>query len=381
MEATATMQSAKTPHSSFSLTKQDVERLLSDTSSDSRIDVLNKVAEGYKERAFQPEEFLIAEQIFRLLLRDTESKVRKSLAEQFKAYDKIPRDVIVGLAKDVESVALPILESSQILSDADLLEIIDSSREVNKLDAIANRNGVSERVSDALIDTQYPEVVRSLVKNHSAKISDDGFGKILTDHGNDELIQEGIVSRESLSPAITEKLITMVSDALADQIAKKFDVDAKTIREQAAEAREKLTLDILDIDTPEAEVTELAKAMEAADRLSPSIIMSSLCSGYLLFFENALAVKANIPVANAQKLISDKGKLGFEALYQKTGLPMSMYDATKALLNVVQTIYTENMQKNGLLSNRIAERLLQYADGKEIENISYVLALVRQGKR
>lgn len=378
---TAQENEARVQHSGFSLTKQDVERLLNDKSSDSRIEVLNKVAEGYKERAFQPQEFMIAEQIFRLLLRDTESKVRKSLAEQFKNYDKVPRDVIVGLAKDVESVAIPVLETSKILSDADLLEIIDSSREVGKLDAIAKRDGVSERVSDALIDTNYPEVVRSLVSNKTAKISTTGFDKIITEHGKDELVHEGLVSRDNLPPALTEKLVTMVSDALAEQISKKYDVDANTIREQAAEAREKLTLDIINVDTPIEELQNLVENMDKADRLTPSMIMSSLCSGYLHFFECCLARKAGIPVANAQKLIGDKGQLGFEALYKKTELPMSMYEATKALLKVVQDIYREDLQHHGLLSNRIAERLLQYADGKNIDNISYVLALVRQQKR
>lgn len=379
--STSNLQAAAPKPAGMSLTKQDVDRLLNDKSSESRIDILNKVADGYKHHDFQPEEFMIAEQIFRLLLRDTETKVRKSLAAQFKAYDKVPRDVIVGLAKDVESVAIPILETSKVLSDADLLEIIDSSREATKLDAIANREGVSSRVSDALIDTNYPQVIETLVTNETANISQTGFGKILTEHGANESIQSGLVGRDNLPPAIAEKLITMVSSALADQIAEKYDVDASIIKEQSNEAREKLTLDMLRPDMTEAEVAQLVYEMAKAERLSPSIIMSSLCGGHLLFFETCLAQKANIQLKNAQRLASDKGQLGFDALYKKTGLPESMFDATKALLKVVQDIYAAGLQNHGTMSNRIAERLLQYADGKHIENISYVLALVRQSKR
>ena len=134
-------------------------------------------------------------------------------------------------------------------------------------------------------------------------------------------------------------------------------------------------------DMSDEEMLHMAKEMAKADRLSPSIIMSSLCGGHLQFFEACLAQKAGIPIKNARRLSSDRGQLGFDALYKKTGLPESMFEATKALLKVVQEIYAQELHNQGAITNRIAERLLQYADGKHIENISYVLALVRQSRR
>ena len=59
------------------------------------------------------------------LAHDQLPKVRAILAEALKSAANVPHDIIMLLARDVESiVAAPILEYSPLLSDDDLLEII-----------------------------------------------------------------------------------------------------------------------------------------------------------------------------------------------------------------------------------------------------------------
>jgi len=67
------------------------------------------------------------QQLVQKTLRENELRVRQILAEEIKALDCVPKEVVRRLARDVEKVAAPILEFSPLLSDADLIEILTTA--------------------------------------------------------------------------------------------------------------------------------------------------------------------------------------------------------------------------------------------------------------
>ena len=110
----------------------------------------------------------MAEDIFRIMGKDTEVRVREALSQNLKENPNVPHDIAVSLAKDVDSVSLPVLQFSEVLSDADLIEIV-RSQDPAKPVAIAQRSSVSEFVSSVLVDTENSDVVMSLVSNEGLK--------------------------------------------------------------------------------------------------------------------------------------------------------------------------------------------------------------------
>ena len=80
----------------------------------------------------------------------------------------MPHDVAVKLANDIESVALPILEDSDVLTEDDLTQIIKSGA-ATKQEAIAGRAVVSEKISEVSIATAGEKVVAKLMENTGAK--------------------------------------------------------------------------------------------------------------------------------------------------------------------------------------------------------------------
>ena len=128
------------------LTQDDVSRLLSDPSVDTRVETAAKIADGFNAGALSDGERKMAEEIFRVMVKDAEVRVREALALNLKESSGIPHDVAVSLAKDVEQVALPVLQFSDVLTDDDLIEII-ASQSPEKQVAIAKRKNVSDNVS------------------------------------------------------------------------------------------------------------------------------------------------------------------------------------------------------------------------------------------
>ena len=124
------------------LSSADVRRLLQDPSGTTRADMAGKIARSFSGDALKGAERILAEQIFRLMMRDAEVMVRKALADNLKDNPDLPHDVALVLAADVDDVAAPLLEFSSVLTEGDLVEIVRSGA-AEKQVSIARRDGVS----------------------------------------------------------------------------------------------------------------------------------------------------------------------------------------------------------------------------------------------
>ena len=365
------------------LTQDDVKQLLSESATGGRQSVASKIARQHREGQFNERELLIAEQIFRLLLRDTEVQVRAAMADGLKDDEKVPKDIIKTLASDVEDVASPVLEHSDVLDDDDLLEIIENHDEITKFIAISRRKSVSGPVSAALVETEIEDVVDSLVKNDGADIPEESYSKIITDFPDHDGIMEGLVDRANLPVSVVESLLNVVSESVANELKHKYQGVAKQLEAEARKTRENMTIRLLDTTTDPRDVQALVDQMHASSRLTPSIIITALCRGNFTFFEVSLAKLAGIPSGNARKLIHDKGDLGYKAIYDKAGLPQSIYEASRLVLNVMRDMSArgEINPTSVHFSNRVVEQIFQRVEGEDVENLAYIIALIRQNNR
>ena len=366
------------PHTSpLALSERDVERLLNEETPDVRIDVLKKVADGHNTHRYSLHELGIAEQILRLLVKDTEISVRESLSYALKDNPHVPHDIILSLARDIDVVSMPVIESSPVLNDNDLVELIKSARKSGKPAAVASRKKISEAVTNALLETDNAYAVSQLLKNPGAEIPDDSYLEVMRLHGNDKEVMAAIAERPNLPVTVVEKVITLVSDSIADSLRERYHISPTTIAHETEKTREVATLKLVDGQINTREVEKLVDQLQVFGRLTPSIILTSLCRGNLYFFETSLARLSNIPVKNAQMLIHDKGGLGFKALYAKAGLPDKFFTACKYLLEVVADMQRKN-ERPAKFADALAQKLLAKASGKNVDNLSYIIALIRQ---
>lgn len=363
------------------LSSYDVDRLMRDESPKARSDILGKVAKQYRAQKFTDYELSIADQIFRIMMKDVELTVRTQLAHEVKDMDMVPRDIVMHLAQDVEEVALPVIEMSSVLSDADLVYLVETSREASKLEAVARRPKVSERVSDALVESHYPQVVESLLKNGNAMVGERAMDTLVRDFKRDPKVIDSLAKRDGLPLSIVEKLVHATSATISAQLKEKYAVNSEKIGQAEQKVREATMLKLLEGAQTDDDIDALAGELYDEQRLTPSIMFTALARGQFTFFVFALARLTHIPRDNAMKLALDKGSLGFKALYGKSELPMSMYEAVHAMLRIVIGLKDEGVSPlvRGY-SNMLATKLLIAAEQREIEHLPYMLALIRGGK-
>ncbi|MGC2855767.1 DUF2336 domain-containing protein [Novispirillum sp. DQ9] len=363
------------------LTADDVRRLLEDPSGEARAATAGKLARQFEDAGLSPAERKLAEDIFRLMVRDAEVRVREALATNLKDNPLVPHDVAVALARDVDAVSLPMLEFSQVLSPADLIDIV-RGHDPAKQKAVASRREVQAEVADALVEEGNAEVAATLAANAGADISDESLLKMVDRFGDDARVQAPLVHRAHLPVTVSERLVHRVSEQLKEHILRHHELPGDMAADLVLQSRERATI-TLSTESTEDEVEALVRQMADNGRLTPSIILRAICMGDLKFFEYALAVKTGLSVINTRQLVHDSGPLGLKGLYDKAGLPNGFYPAMRAAVDVVhETDFDGRENDRERYSRRVLERVLtQYGDlGVEFErgDLEYLLAKMGQ---
>jgi len=350
------------------LLSADVERLMADGSSESRARIAEHVGKVVFGGGLSPAEVELATEIFSILLRDAEVRVREALAQTLKDSPNLPHDIAIALVNDVDRVAMPIIECSDVLTESDLIAIVRSAGDARQ-EAVAQRAEVSEAVSSALVETHNERVVARLVGNEGAQISSQSFDHILRDFGAAVRMQEALIARRDVPMIICEKLVGLCSEHLQSAIAKRHALPASLTADIILQAREMATI-TLSADADDEDLAALIAELHRNGRLTPSLVIRAMCMGDLQFFELSVAQLAGISVGNAHALINDEGALGLSALYERIEFPPAQLPAVRAAISVLrETQYDGGENDRARLSRKIIERILtQYGDlGVEFE--------------
>ncbi len=359
------------------LKADDVKRLLTDPSVETRAETAAKVAGEFGMGSLSAGEREIAQEIFRVMAKDVELLVRETLSESIRDIPDVSSDIARVLAEDKsDSVALPILEFSKALSDEDLVDILETSKPIRQV-AIAQREEVSAVVSEAIVDKGNEDAVVALVSNSGADIAEPTFDKVVDKFGENERVQEPLVKREKLPITVAERLVAKVSSSLKEYLVTHHELSPEVASDLLLESRERAVVRLLGDDEDQPDVGELVQQMDEHGRLTASIILRALCTGDLNFFEAALAHKADVALHNARVLIHDDGDLGLRALYEKAALPQRLFPAFLSALEIAKISEGERSDSDPDWRSRlIMERVLTQFEGSvdcDAEDVDYLL--------
>lgn len=364
------------------LTPDDIQRLIK-SPFDKKIEITKKIADYYRKGGFDEQQMQNAAKIFRTLVQDTEVEIRKTLSNAIKDQQNIPRDVVLSLAHDVQEVSLPVLQFSDILTDADLIEIVHNSEDAQKHISISKRNTVSENLVDALVDTQNDSVVGTLLQNEGAVVTEEIFEEIVKDYGGNEEVMGAMVQRESLPVSIVESLAEKISTSIYKSLSEKHKDAFERMDNIVKQSSEIATMKVIGLKSSESEYLKfrnLMSTLRISDDLTP---IYALCMGNLNIFEVNVARITKTPVLNIRTLINDPSNLGFKVLYERAGLPSDLYYATAVLITVLREMSAKKeLQTSGIFVTKetaaqIVAKVTNMAESTGIvKNLDYIVSLI-----
>ena len=364
----------------------DVSSLLTENTPAAQLAIVEKMSHQYTDEStdhFNNEQSVLAEDIFRVLMKNAETHVRAALAQNLKSSGNVPRDIIVSMAKDVQEVSMPVLTFSDVLTEADLLEIIQTSDDESKHLAIAGRGTVSEKISDALVETGHEKVVAKLVQNEGAAIAETTFNKIVDRHSQSEMIVQSMIERGSLPIAVAEKMMEKVSGVIRDKLKEKYEglLDSSKLNKVVEQSLEVATLKLMGLKTSDKQLVGLLKHLGDTGKLSP---FTALCMGDWHLFEVSMSRLARVPLKNVKILLSEKGEEGFHGLYTKSELPESMTEAVglavKAMLEL-EKAQSGTIKILNFSPVEVMEKMTELSNKRDVPNLHYLMAMMQHHLR
>src|ERR1700729_2225656 len=317
-----------------------------------------------------------AEGALLMLLDDPSPLVRRAMAEVFARSQEAPAAIVQALALDQSSVALPILEHSPLLIDADLVDIAATGDGETQC-AIARRINLPPSVCAAIAEVGTAAAALELIENAYAELAPFSWDRIVERHGHLAAIRESMLVLEDLPAATRAALVAKLSNTLAQFVVAKNWLSADRAERVAAEARDRSTVNIAASSRGD-EMHGLVAHLRATSQLTAGLILRALLSGNLELFEAALAELSGLPRARVSSLLLDRGEASLVALLQRAGMPQSTFAAFRAALDVIQEVgFVDTLAGAARLRRRMVERVLTQCEGDQ-DAASPLLILLRR---
>jgi uncharacterized protein (DUF2336 family) len=305
-----------------------------------------------------------AEGALLMQLDDTSPLVRQAMAEVFARSAEAPAAIVQALSLDQPSVAIPVLEHSPLLIDADLVDIVATGNcEIQC--AIARRINLPASVCAAIAEVGAPEAALELIENAYAELAPFSWDRIVERHGHLAAIRESMLVLEDLPAATRVALVAKLSGTLAQFVVARNWLSADRAVRVASEARDRSTVNIAAVSRGE-DMRGLVQHLRATGQLTAGLILRALLSGNLELFEAALAELSGLPPARVSALLHDRGGASVHALLQRAGLPESTFAAFRAVLDVSNEHgFADTLDGASRLRRRMVERVLTLCETSE----------------
>ena len=355
------------------LSEADIRSLIKGDTDEDRALACYRLCRRIDTVDLSAQERTFSEQILKIVVDSAAERVRRALAVTLKASRNLPPEIACRLARDIESVALPILENSPVLSDEDLAEILESAEPARQY-AIARRATLSETVTDALCSFATDGAITLALGNERASFGTNGLNIAMDRFPTAQEMQEAIIERPVLPLLVAEKMAARLSGELFDRLVEKHAVPPQMAIDLASRTRERAGIDLISQAGLQADMQRYVQQLNLNGRLTPSFVLRALCQGEVRLVEHALAELSGIAHNKAWLLVHDGGAMGLRAVFERSGMPPSIYPAFRAAIDVLhETEFDGSQEDRGRFRKRMIERVLTRFQSIPQDDLDYLL--------
>jgi uncharacterized protein (DUF2336 family) len=326
-----------------------------------RAEATRSLARAWLVSDLNGEDRAAAEGALLMLLDDASPLVRQAMAEVFARSAQAPAAIMQALSLDQPSVALPVLEHSPLLIDADLVDIVATGNCETQC-AIARRIHLPASVCAAIAEVGTPAAALELIENAYAELAPFSWDRIVERHGHLAAIRESMLVLDGLPAATRAALVAKLSDTLTQFVVARNWLSADRAGRVASEARDRSTVNIAAVSRGD-DISGLVRHLRATGQLTAGLILRALLSGNLELFDSALAELSDLPRARVSALVHDRGGASLHALLRRAGLPESTFAAFQMALEVShETGFVDTAGGATRLRRRMVERVLTHCE-------------------
>jgi uncharacterized protein (DUF2336 family) len=245
--------------------------------------------------------------VFMALVVEAERDIRRALAEKLAHATWAPPALVNVLALDDIEIARPIILSSPLLKDQDLIRLLVEATIEHQIE-VARRPRLSGEVVNAILDGGEPAVLTALANNQTAEVSQTVMLRLVEASRRVASLRSPLVRHPKLSQMLAEQLYGWVGQALKSAISERFRVDGPALDEAVSHAvakahageSEKPFLVERDGEREDMERRLIAK-LESAGQLRPGYLIRALKEGKLTLFVSAMSTLGGFAIPDLHR--------------------------------------------------------------------------------
>lgn len=255
--------------------------------------------------------------VFMKLVAEAERDIRRRLADKIGPAPWAPSALVNVLALDEIEIAAPVIASSPVLQDHDLIRMLVECTLDHQI-AIARRGRLGAPVIEAILKQEEPAVLTALAGNDTAELSPSAMDRLVEHSRKIAALRSPLARHPRLSSDMAQRLYLWVGQSLRSALIGRFRLDPEIMDAELALAVREAHAAIDGLPPAQARSDAEREAMEArlveklaeGEQLKPSYLLRALREGRLTLFVSALAKLGGFEPEHIRRAIdSDRPEL------------------------------------------------------------------------
>jgi len=352
------------------LGRATIRQALQGSTAESRANAVQKIGRTIRAVEMSASERDFATKLMDRICADVSELVRRALSVTLQNSHNLPRQIALTLIEDIDSIAVPLLSSSPVLTDHDLVTVLQS-KAADKIRAIAQRKTISLHVSRAIVSFGDSAATARLAANDGALISPETAKMIADLHADDDLIRDAALSRHDMPPEVVSKLIEHSVEKVEANLKTFPGVSDMRASELTRDTRERAQSYVIGDSWPDDRLRDYLRALDKSGKLTPRLILRAAGRGDIRFTIMGLSLLAAQTLAKTKLMVFASSGLGIKALALRARFTGPQIHLLSTCIQTYLSVERENRALNAKkFQLLVAERLvsLELELPKDIES-------------
>ena len=299
-------------------------------------------------------------EILHQVVHDIEMTVRQTIAKELAALKDTPPELAAILANDDIEVAYPILTQSEVLQDAQLIETI-RNRTLEHQMAIAIRHTVSADVSDVLVEIGDQDVIRTLLENSGARISQATMAYLVEESSRVNTFQEPILRRHDLDPILAKRMFMWVSAALRKYIVENYKLEKSVIDDLLEKVALQESGGNAHAREPQDKSDDLVAELAEENAITPDLLISALRNGQVHLFVSMFRQLTELRHTLVTRILLEPGGEGMAIACKAVGIDQENFSLIFSLSRKVRPGSAKPLQEQTKEAEEFYDRISEAA--------------------
>ena len=283
--------------------------------------VLSRITDLFVAGAgrYSTQQIEMFDEIFKTFVSVIELKVRTRLAFHLATNSDAPAGLIQAFAFDDDiAVAGPVLKQSTSLSESSLL-IASTTKSQSHLYAIAQRQSISELVTDILIERGERGVVHAVAKNSGARISDSGFNGLVLRAADDAELALHVGSRRDIPRHHLVILLETASAEVCEKIVAVNSQLVEAVKGAVTEVADEIGLEIRNESLNHAKAKRKVRRLKYWRELGEGKVHAAARAQDFEQVALALSILARCPIEVAERAVLNENPGAVQVVAKAAG--------------------------------------------------------------